>query len=107
MNDTLPNESASSNEPQVDTLRAWLVRELARVLEISEEVIATNEPFSRLGLDSVKALAVLGRLGEFLGRKIPVTLVWGYPTIEKLSKANERFRNRRGMTFLRPAKTTA
>ncbi|HEY1948150.1 MAG TPA: hypothetical protein VGG97_14160 [Bryobacteraceae bacterium] len=28
-------------------------------------------------------------------------------TIEKLSKANERFRNRRGITFLRPAKTSA
>jgi hypothetical protein len=28
-------------------------------------------------------------------------------TIEKLSKANERFRNRRGITFLKPAKTSA
>jgi hypothetical protein len=28
-------------------------------------------------------------------------------TIEKLSKANERFRHRRGITFLRPAKTSA
>jgi hypothetical protein len=28
-------------------------------------------------------------------------------TIEKLSKANERFRKRRGITFLRPAKTSA
>jgi hypothetical protein len=28
-------------------------------------------------------------------------------TIEKLSKANERFRHRRGFTFLRPAKLTA
>jgi len=28
-------------------------------------------------------------------------------TIEKLSKANERFRHRRGVTFLRPAKTGA
>ncbi|HMF74182.1 MAG TPA: hypothetical protein VK604_00830 [Bryobacteraceae bacterium] len=28
-------------------------------------------------------------------------------TIEKLSKANERFRKRRGITFLRPAKTGA
>ncbi|HEX6563422.1 MAG TPA: acyltransferase domain-containing protein [Chthoniobacterales bacterium] len=77
--------SASQNQSGVDTLRVWLVRELARVLAISEKAIATNEPFSRLGLDSVKALAVLGRLGEFLGRKIPVTLVWVYPTIEKLS----------------------
>jgi hypothetical protein len=28
-------------------------------------------------------------------------------TIEKLSKANERFRNRRGITLLKPAKTSA
>ena len=63
----------------------WLVRELAQIVDISQEAVATNESFSHFGLDSAKAVGLLNRLGEFLGRKIPVTLVWKYPTIEALA----------------------
>ena len=76
--------STSSNRLEVDTLKAWLTKELAQALEISKTAIATNQPFSRLGLDSVNAVRVIGRLGQFLGRKIPVTSIWSYPTIDKL-----------------------
>ena len=55
------------------------------ILDISQEAIATNEPFSHFGLDSAKAIGLLNRLGEFTGRKIPVALAWKYPTIEALS----------------------
>jgi acyl transferase domain-containing protein/acyl carrier protein/SAM-dependent methyltransferase/NAD(P)-dependent dehydrogenase (short-subunit alcohol dehydrogenase family) len=72
-------------EPQLDVIKNWFVRELARSLEISEEAIAVNEPFSRFGLDSAKAVGLLNRLGEFLGRKVPIALAWSYPTIERLS----------------------
>ncbi|MBV9878396.1 MAG: acyltransferase domain-containing protein, partial [Verrucomicrobia bacterium] len=85
MKDTFPNVSASPNQSRVDTLKTWLVRELARVLAISEDAIATNEPFSRFGLDSAKAVELLNRLGELLGHKVPVTVAWSHPTIEKLS----------------------
>jgi acyl transferase domain-containing protein/acyl carrier protein len=85
MNDNLIKESAAPNQLQVDALKKWLVRELAQVLDISQEAIATNEPFSHFGLDSAKAVGLLNRLDEFLGRKIPVPLAWKYPTIEALA----------------------
>ncbi len=85
MNDNLTKESAVPNQPQVDALKKWLVRELAQVLDISQEAIATNEPFSHFGLDSTKAVGLLSRLGTFLGREIPVPLAWHYPTIEALA----------------------
>ena len=78
-------ESTTPNQPQVSALKEWLVRELARVVDISEEAVATNEPFSHFGLDSAKAVGLLRRLGEFLGREIPVTLAWKYPTIAALA----------------------
>ena len=84
MIDLDPTNSTSSNRPEVDTLKAWLTKELAHALEISETAIATNQPFSRLGLDSVNAVRVIGRLDQFLGRKIPVTSIWSCPTIDKL-----------------------
>jgi acyl transferase domain-containing protein/acyl carrier protein/SAM-dependent methyltransferase len=62
-----------------------LVRELAQIVDIHQEAIATNESFSHFGLDSAKAVSLLGRLGKFLGREMPVTLVWKYPTIEALA----------------------
>ena len=75
----------SPNQSQLGALIEWLVRELAQILDISQEAVVTNEPFSHFGLDSAKAVGLLNRLGEYLGRKIPVTLVWRYPTIEALA----------------------
>ena len=75
----------SPNQSRVDALIEWLVGELAQILDISQEAVATNEPFSHFGLDSAKALGLLNRLGEYLDRKIPVALVWRYPTIEALA----------------------
>ena len=75
----------SPNQSQVNALTEWLVRELAQILDISQEAVATNEPFSHFGLDSAKAVGLLNQLGEYLSRKIPVTLVWRYPTIEALA----------------------
>ena len=85
MNDRVVKEPHTLSEVPADTIKHWLARELARVLNISREAIATNEPCSRFELDSVKAVRVLGRLGEFLNRKIPLTLIWSDPTIKKLS----------------------
>ena len=83
--DSVVGDSTRGNPPGVDFLGKWLTRELARVLDVSEQTIAIDETFSRFGLDSAKAIGLLRRLSEFLGREVPVTLAWSYPTIEKLS----------------------
>ncbi|HEY4814862.1 MAG TPA: type I polyketide synthase, partial [Chthoniobacterales bacterium] len=85
LSDNMVEESARGNPPRVEVLKSWLVRELARAVDISEQAIAFNEPFSRFGLDSAKAIGLLRRLSEFLGRQVPITLAWSHPTIEKLS----------------------
>src|ERR1700738_645404 len=90
---TLPDAAMNDNGIQgspadqsgADALKKWLARELAQTVDISPEAIALDEPFSHFGLDSAKAVGLLSRLSEFLGRKIPVTLAWNYPTIEALA----------------------
>ena len=42
-------------------------------------------PFAYYGLDSVAAVGVSGALEALLGRKLPPTLTWDYPTIELLA----------------------
>jgi acyl transferase domain-containing protein/acyl carrier protein/SAM-dependent methyltransferase/NADP-dependent 3-hydroxy acid dehydrogenase YdfG len=85
MNDNGIQGLAAADQSRADTLKKWLVRELAQTVDISPEAIALDEPFSHFGLDSAKAVGLLSRLNEFLGRKIPVTLVWRYPTIDALA----------------------
>ncbi|HSZ78018.1 MAG TPA: type I polyketide synthase, partial [Chthoniobacterales bacterium] len=69
----------------MSALIEWLTRELAQIVDIDQEAITTHEPFSHFGLDSAKAVTLLSRLGEYLDRKIPVTLAWQFPTIEALA----------------------
>ena len=78
-------ESAASIKPPVSALIEWLTRELAQIVDIDREAIATHESFSHFGLDSAKAVTLLSRLGGYLKRKIPVTLAWKFPTIDALA----------------------
>ncbi|HVV73166.1 MAG TPA: type I polyketide synthase, partial [Verrucomicrobiae bacterium] len=80
----LPGKVSGQTAISPDALRAWLVQELARVLEVAPESITTSEPFSRFGLDSAKAVGILGQMGALIGRKIPATAVWAHPTIDSL-----------------------
>ena len=47
-------ESTAPNQPSVDAIIKWLVRELSQILDISQEALTPNEPFSYFGLDSAK-----------------------------------------------------
>jgi len=78
-------ESTAPNQPEVDALIKWLVRELSQILDISQEALAADEPFSYFGLDSAKALGLMHRLGAYIGRKLPIALVWQYPAIGALA----------------------
>lgn len=78
-------EPIAPTPPVVQALKQWLVCELSQVLDISQESIAEDEPFSHFGLDSATAVGLLNRLSKFLGRKVPVTLAWKYPTVEALA----------------------
>src|SRR5580693_7568001 len=84
LNDVILEQTSPINPP-TSALKEWLVRELAQTVDLDQEAIATNESFSHFGLGSIQAVALLNRLSEFLGRKIPVALAWKYPTIETLA----------------------
>ncbi|MEM6980861.1 MAG: beta-ketoacyl synthase N-terminal-like domain-containing protein, partial [Planctomycetota bacterium] len=76
---------SQSKRTDVDQLIVWIRDTLASKLGVASKTLDTNEPFSRLGLKSIQAVRLSGQLAEHLGRPVPATLAYEYPTIEKLA----------------------
>jgi acyl carrier protein len=61
------------------------VDKVAEALCVSPEEIDESEPFARYGLGSLEAVSIAGDLEDWLGRDLPATLLYDYPTIEALA----------------------
>ena len=64
----------------------WIVFHLAELLEVDPDEIDVTIPFDRYGLDSSEAIGMTGELEDWLGQELHPTLLYDYPTIEKLAK---------------------
>lgn len=74
----------TSQVEQAKSLEGWLISRLAEVLKIPADEIAPRQPFSRYGLDSLGAVMLAGELQTRLGRALPSSLLFDFPTIESL-----------------------
>ncbi len=63
----------------------FLIRELASILEVSEEDIETDVAFDRYGVDSKSAVQLTGKLSKLTGKNIEPTVLYDFPTIDSLS----------------------
>jgi acyl-CoA synthetase (AMP-forming)/AMP-acid ligase II/acyl carrier protein len=68
------------------SLRAWIVAWLAARLELPTERIAADRGFAELGLESIASVQLAFDLGEQLGRELPETLAFDYPTVTSLAE---------------------
>ncbi|WP_326595008.1 SDR family NAD(P)-dependent oxidoreductase [Streptomyces sp. NBC_01803] len=66
-------------------LDQWLRQALARAAGVEPGVIDPALPFAGYGLRSVELVTLIGDLEQRLGRTLPTTVVWEYPTAEKLA----------------------
>jgi len=64
----------------------FLQKELARFLSVSSETIEIETPFDKYGLDSAKAVLMVGKLEDFLDVELPATLLWDYNNIKALAQ---------------------
>jgi len=67
-----------------ENLTNLLIEKLALELKVDKSKINTDQPFVNYGLDSAKSVQLVGQLEEDVGRNLDVTILWTYPTIEKL-----------------------
>lgn len=81
-------EAALPEEFKIRThreIQGFLQEKISRHLGIPLDQVDPTKPFGNFGLDSKAALGIAGDLEVFLGKSLPITLMWQYPTIEKLS----------------------
>ncbi len=72
-------------------LRNLLVEILTRELDVSEESLRSDESLIDFGLDSVTAGMIAIELGDRLNLTLPFTLLWDYPSIERLVACLSRY----------------
>ncbi|MFE0101630.1 acyltransferase domain-containing protein [Streptomyces sp. NPDC059009] len=69
-------------------LAAWVEKEivgrLAREMKIPADELDRHRPLSDLGLDSVMTTVVCARLEKLLDIRLPVTVLWNYPSADGL-----------------------
>lgn len=77
--------SSTSTTKTAQTIQAWLISQVASLLEIAPQDIQLDTSFSDYGLDSVRATGLIENLATELGRQLSPTLIWEYPTIAALT----------------------
>ena len=71
--------------PDVRTVEQWLIQRLAALAKRSVHEIDVALPFSYYELDSLRTVQLTAELEDWLGRALPVTLVWDYPNTRALA----------------------
>jgi len=81
--------SVAGKRPAAKTtsdIQAWLIHQIAGLAGVAPQAIDPREAFDSFGLSSREAVMLSGDLEEWLGRSLSPTLVYEYPTIEKLAE---------------------
>src|SRR6185436_7667777 len=71
--------------PSPAAVAAWLARRLPALLGLPAGEIDPREPLAAYGLGSLHAATLAGDLARWLGRPLPPTLVYDFPTLESLA----------------------
>ncbi|SDP33324.1 acyl carrier protein [Actinacidiphila guanduensis] len=78
----------STTVQTIDEVRAMLVEAIAVEAGVPADTVATDEPFTSYGLDSMAALSVGMEIEDTCGLKdLPVDLLWDHPTVDSLADA--------------------
>ncbi|EAU62804.1 acyl carrier protein, partial [Stigmatella aurantiaca] len=72
--------------PAAGKLIGWIAEDLGAQLEIDPRMIDVHERFSRYGLDSLGAIALVRKLAQRLDRPVSPVAVWRFPTPHALAE---------------------
>ncbi|XXY47428.1 SDR family NAD(P)-dependent oxidoreductase [Sorangium sp. So ce269] len=75
---------------------------VAQVLGLSSSSVDAARPLQELGFDSLMAVELRNRLASELGQALPATLVFDYPTAERLADYLEERLSARAKTKVKP-----
>ena len=84
--DFLSGDRTLHPHSSAEEISAWLAGSIARATAVDPDKIDRDTPLWELGLDSINALTITGDLAELLDTELEQSLLWDYPTINKLSE---------------------
>jgi acyl transferase domain-containing protein/acyl carrier protein/SAM-dependent methyltransferase len=84
-NDMRAALNAAAPSERLALLEGHLQQQIARVVRLQPAQIEPHTSFKNLGLDSLMALEARNRLESSLGLTLPVTMIFGYPTVTALA----------------------
>lgn len=74
------------NKNLLDKLGTWLVQRVAQLAGVKESSVKHQQTWNDFGIDSAQAVGLVGELENNFGfENLPATLLFDYPSIEKLS----------------------
>ncbi len=71
---------------KAEAIQGWLIDRLAEILELEPNQIDVGQDFEEYGLESAEAINLSGDLEDYLGCRLPPTLLWDYQNIEDLAR---------------------
>lgn len=76
------------NKPKLtkNEIQEWFKARLIELLDIEADEVDVTLPFDTYNLDSHMAIGLTSDLEELLGNDLEPTLLYQYPTIEKISQ---------------------
>ena len=67
------------------SIQNWIVNWLSQELKLDSKSIDPNQSFTNYGVDSVTAVELAQKLGDWLETPLEATLAWDFPTINSLA----------------------
>lgn len=66
-------------------IRQFLIAGIARMTGIPADRVDSSVPIADTGVDSVRALELIGETEQWLGVELPDTLPWTHPTVDQIA----------------------
>ena len=85
------NRKTAKSEPDKESdhpaaIQRWLQERIGEELGVDGESVDPTKPFTKHGLDSIAGFMLACDLADWLGRDLPASLLWDYPTIAELAQ---------------------
>jgi len=70
---------------EYERIESWLLERLGELTGEPPEAIDLDRAFADYQLDSSVAVTLARELARWLGRELPLTLIWEYPNVRTLA----------------------
>jgi acyl transferase domain-containing protein/acyl carrier protein len=88
--------------PDRATVQAWLITQIAELIGTDPGTIDIRDSFASHGVASIDAVYLSGLLEEWLGRTLPDSILYDYPSIDALSRYLSHNELEEELPFSRP-----